>query len=276
MPLLSGLHHFLVYIDDCIVFGPNAQALDQVVKDLRTCPQQFTVEDQGDVGDFLGIRIKKKKDGSIHLSRPQLIDSIIQDLHLQPGSNSKSTPSVTSTLLYKDTDGPDMQPEFHYRSVIGKLNFLENSTRPDISVSIHQCAGFSEAPKKSYTEAVKWIGRFLLATRDKGIFIHPNKSRQFDYWMDADFTGNWHQADAHSDPMTPESRSDWIVRFAGAPITWGILDANHHGNVNHRGGLHRPLNQPKGGYSADRDPHGSTSAWRAHRRFAAQGTLHCF
>ena len=81
---------FLVYFDDCIVFGPNAQALDQVVKDLRTCPQQFTVDDQGDVGDFLGIRIKKQNDGTIHLSQPQLIDSIIQDLHLQPGSNTKS------------------------------------------------------------------------------------------------------------------------------------------------------------------------------------------
>ena len=81
---------FLVYFDDCIVFGPNSQALDQVVKDLRTCPQQFTVDDQGDVGDFLGIRIKKQNDGTIHLSQPQLIDSIIQDLHLQPGSNTKS------------------------------------------------------------------------------------------------------------------------------------------------------------------------------------------
>ena len=46
---------FLVYIDDCIVFGPNTQAFDQVVKDLRSCPQQFTVDDQGDVGDLLGI-----------------------------------------------------------------------------------------------------------------------------------------------------------------------------------------------------------------------------
>ena len=211
---------FLVYIDDCIVFGPNAQALDQVVKDLQACPQQFTVNDQGDVGDFLGIRIKKNKDGSIHLSQPQLIDSFIQDLHLQPGSNSKSTPSVTSTLLHKDTDGPDMQPEFHYRSVIGKLNFLEKSTRPDISVSVHQCARFSEAPKKSHAEAVKWIGRYLLATRDKGMVIHPNKSRQFDCWVDADFAGNWCQADAHSDPMTAKSRSGWIVCFAGAPITW--------------------------------------------------------
>ena len=51
---------FLVYIDDCIVFGPNDQALDQVVKDLRTCPQQFTVDDQGDVGDFWGYELSGK------------------------------------------------------------------------------------------------------------------------------------------------------------------------------------------------------------------------
>ena len=128
---------FLVYIDDCIVFGPDADAIDQVVKDLRSCPQQFTVDSQGDVGDFLGIQIKQLADGSIHLSQPQLIDSIIQDLPLQPSSNPKPTPAVTTTLLHKDTDGPDMQPEFHYRSVIGKLNFLEKYTRPDISVSVH-------------------------------------------------------------------------------------------------------------------------------------------
>ena len=119
---------FLVYINDCIVFGPDAQAIDQVVTDLCSCPQQFTVDDQGDVGDFLWIQIKRQTDSSIHLSQPQLIDSITKDLRLQPGSNPKSTPAVTSTLLHKDTNGPDMQPEFHYHSVIGKLNFLEKST----------------------------------------------------------------------------------------------------------------------------------------------------
>ena len=114
---------FLVYIDDCIVFGPNAKAIDQVVTDLWSCPQQFTVDDQGDVGDFLGIQIKRQEDGSVHLSQPHLIDSIIKDLHLQPDSNHKTMPAVTSTLVHKDTDSPNMQPEFHYRSVIGKLNF---------------------------------------------------------------------------------------------------------------------------------------------------------
>ena len=210
----------LVYIDDCIVFGPTAQAIDQLVTDLRSCPQKFTVDDQGDVGDFLGIQIKRQEDGSVHLSQPHLIDSILNDLHLQPDSKHKTTLAVTSSLLHKDTDGPNMQPEFHYHSVIGKLNFLEKSTRPDISVSVHQCARFSESPKKSHAEAVKRIGQYLLATRDKGIIIHPNKSRQFDCWVDADFAGNWHQADAHSDPMIAKSHSGWIVRFAGTPITW--------------------------------------------------------
>ena len=113
-----------------------------------------------------------------------------------------------------------MQPEFHYRSVIGKLNFLEKSTRPDISISIHQCAQFSESPKKSHAEAVKHIGRYLLAMQDKGLIIHPKKDWHFDCWVDADFAGNWRQADAHIDPMMSKSRSGWIVRFAGIPITW--------------------------------------------------------
>ena len=46
---------FLVYIDYCLVFGPDKRSIDAVVKDLRACSHRFTVDDQGDIGDFLGI-----------------------------------------------------------------------------------------------------------------------------------------------------------------------------------------------------------------------------
>ena len=163
---------FLVYIDDCIVFAPTDKAIDQVVKDLRACSRRFTVDDQGDVGDFLGIQVQKQDDGSILLTHPQLIDSIIKDLHLQACSNGKKTPSVMTSLLHKDSDGPEMTPDFHYRSVIGKLNFLEKSTCPDISISVHQCARVSENPRKSHAEAVKRIGRYLFAHEGQRI-DHP-------------------------------------------------------------------------------------------------------
>ena len=211
---------FLVYIDDCIVFGPDNRSIDAVVKDLRACSHGFTVDDQGDIGDFLGIQVQKLSDGSIKLTQPQLIDDIIKDLHLQSGSNTEKTPAVPTQLLHKDTEGAEMTPDFHFRSVIGKLNFLEKSTRPDISVSVHQCARFLEHPKRSHAEAVKRIGRYLLATRDRGLIIRPNEQRLFECWVDADFAGNWLKRDAPVDPMTVKSRSGWIIKFAGAPITW--------------------------------------------------------
>ena len=99
---------FLVYIDDCIIFGPNGPSIDAVVADLRACSHRFTVDDQGDIGDFLGIQVQKFPDGTIQLTQPQLIDAILKDLHLQSGSNAKKTPAVPNNILHKDTDGPDM------------------------------------------------------------------------------------------------------------------------------------------------------------------------
>ena len=129
-------------------------------------------------------------------------------------------PSVTTSLLHKDTDGPEMTPDFQYCSVIGKLNFLDKSTRPDISISMHQCTRFSENPKRSDAEAFKRIGHYLLSSCDQGLIIRPYILWHFDCWVDADFAGNWHQHDAHIDPMTSKLRSGWLVKFAGVPITW--------------------------------------------------------
>ena len=117
--------------------------------------RQFTLEDQGNVKDFLGIQVKKYPDGTIHLNDPQLFDLILNDLHLQENSYPKETPTLSTHILHKDADGEDMKPEFHYHSIIGKLNFLEKLTRPYISYVVHQCACFSVTLKKSHTEAVK-------------------------------------------------------------------------------------------------------------------------
>ena len=155
---------FLVYIDDCIVFGPNEQSINKVVTNLHACSLNFTIDDLGDIGDFLDMQAQKLEDGSIMLTQPQLIDFIIKDLHLQGRSNPKKTPAVTTKLLHKDASGPKMTPDFHYRSVIGKLNFLEKSTCPDISVSMHQCGRFSECPKQIHAKVVKHIGHYLLDT----------------------------------------------------------------------------------------------------------------
>ena len=163
--------------------------------------------------------MEQRTGGRLKLSQPQLIASIVKDLHLQDNTNGRSTPS-TQQLLHKDPEGAPMNKEFHYRSVIGKLNFLEKSTRPDISFIVHQCARFSEQPKQSHQLAIKRIGRYLKETAKKGYYMKPDPKKSFECWVDSDFAGNWFQPHAAHDPMTSKSRSGWIITYAGCPITW--------------------------------------------------------
>ena len=212
---------FLVYIDDCLLLSPLDKLIDQGIHDLRKAEPRFNMEDQGTVNDFLGIQVKHKENGEITLTQPQLISSILNDLNLNKNNvHTRATPSLSTILLHKDASGRSMSNEFNYRSVIGKLNFLEKSTRPDIAYAVHQCARFSADPKQSHADAVKRIGRYLKGTPNVGITLRPDTQQSFQCWVDADFSGNWRPEGAQHDPMTAKSRSGWIIRYAGCPITW--------------------------------------------------------
>jgi hypothetical protein len=139
---------------------------------MRKIGLKLTVD--GDVSDFLGVKIKHESDGMIHLTQPQIIDNILHDLHLKADNiKTRQTPAAVTTILRRHTNSDAFDEHFNYRSVIGKLNFLEKSTRPDISCATHQCARFAANPKKEHGKAVEWLCRYLAATRDKGIILKP-------------------------------------------------------------------------------------------------------
>ena len=104
-----------------------------------------------------------------------------------------------------------MTNELNYGSVIGKLNFLEKSTHPDIAYAVHQCTHFSADPKQSHANAVKHIRRYLKGTPRKGITLRPDTQQSFQCWVDADFAGNWKPEGAQHDPMTAKSHSRWTI-----------------------------------------------------------------
>jgi hypothetical protein len=89
--------------------------------------------------------------------------------------------------------------------VLGKVNFLEKSSRPEIAYAVHQCARFSNNPKQSHANALKYLWRYLMATKDKGLILRPDVSKSFEVHVDCDFAGNWVKEDAMTDPSTPPS-----------------------------------------------------------------------
>ena len=195
----------LVYVDNCILMGTMDAVINEAVHALISSKQNFTIKDEGVVSNFLGVRIDCSDDSMFMLTQPQLIDSIIEELNMKDNTKPRAVPACSSKLFHKDTDRESVKVNFHYHSVIGKLNFLNKSTHPDISVSVHQCAQFQDNPKKSHLQAVRTIGCYLVGTRDKDIMMRLDYTKSFECWEDAHLAGNWYEPRAAKDPMTAKS-----------------------------------------------------------------------
>ncbi len=57
---------------------------------------------------------------------------------------------------------------------------------------LHQHALYSSQPSALHELAVKCIGHYLLATKEKALILHPTNSFKLDMFVDADFAGMWH------------------------------------------------------------------------------------
>jgi Reverse transcriptase (RNA-dependent DNA polymerase) len=207
----------IIYTDDTIVTGASAKDIDQAINDISTI---FEITRKDTVDDFLGVKITRdEQNKTVTLTQPQLISSILQDLKLGEHSNPRPLPALVDFILYRFTNEPDHAETWHYRSIVGKLNYLEKSTRPDLAYAVHQCARFSETPKESHSKAIKHIGRYLLGTRTAGLIYQP-KHESLVCYCDADFSGNWNQSIAADDVSTARSRTGYIIFYAGCPVVW--------------------------------------------------------
>ena len=212
----------MIYTDDGIFCAPNLSDIEKAFKDLTRKHGDypaFRMTDEGDLSDYLGVKIEQLPNGTIKLTQPHLIKQILADLGFNERTGSKATPAASTVKLHRDTYGKAFDEEWHYRSIIGKLNFVEKSTRLDLAYSVHQCARFSADPKDSHAKAVKRIGKYLHGTRDKGLILNP-KDHSFNCWVDADFVGNWNRVTAEVDPSTAKSRTGYVITYAGCPIVW--------------------------------------------------------
>jgi len=144
---------YVLYTDDSILVGPDNNELDAIVNDMKRIGLKLTIE--GSIDDFLGVNIERRDDGTFNLTQPHLIDTILKEMRLHSDNVSvKTTPAAVSAILKRDSDGIAFDGHFNYKSIIGKLNFLEKNTRPDISHAVHQAARFSADPKQSHGKAV--------------------------------------------------------------------------------------------------------------------------
>ena len=74
-------------------------------------------------------------------------------------------------------------------------------------------------PRLSHEQALKQIGRYLKATRDRGLILRPSSDLKIDAFPDADFAGLYGY-EKISNPEVVKSRTGFLMNVCECPVVW--------------------------------------------------------
>jgi len=89
-------------------------------------------------------------------------------------------------------------------------------------MAVHQCAQFCTNPRAIHKLAVNRMIRYLYATKNKCIIMHPSSQLSLDMYVDSDFAGMWQREHTHLRDNVL-SRTCYIIFFGGCPIPLASL-----------------------------------------------------
>ena len=221
-PCVFLRHNMIIitYVDDCILLSPKRAVIDEFISSLQNGKENFVFTDEGTMERYLGVEIQKLADNSgFSLTQPFLIERILQAAEIDLRMTKDRPVPVVGPLLCRDEEGPDRKHDWNYRTLTGMLGYLQLTSRPDISMAVHQCSRFNNDPKLSHEKTIKRICKYLLGTMDKGIIYRPNPALGLECHVDADFAGEWSSGD-RANQEAVLSRTGFAISYAGCPIFW--------------------------------------------------------
>ncbi len=209
---------FMVYIDNGIFSGKDDNQLKQVIQEIQGTG--LKIKDQGHPADYDGVKIKNMRDGSYGFTQHALINAIIKDINLTDAKVKPVPPAKMSMPLHAFKDAPSFNLNFNYCSVVGKLNYLTQTSRSDIMYATHQIAKYSSDLREPHGEAILYLVQYLKKARDLGVCFKPQLDKGFECYCDVDFSGNWNKSFADVNPSTSKSCSGWVEFYTSFPIIW--------------------------------------------------------
>nr|GEV93430.1 putative ribonuclease H-like domain-containing protein [Tanacetum cinerariifolium] len=169
-----------IYVND-IIFGATNKDLCKSFEKLMK--DKFQMSLMGELTFFLGLQVKKKKDGTV-ISQDKYVAEILRKFGLTK-EKSASTPIDTEKPLLKDPDGEDVDVHT-YRSMIGSFMYL-TSSRLDIMFAVCVCVRFQVTPKASHLHAVKRIFRYLKGKAYLGLWYPKDLPFDLVAYSDSDY-----------------------------------------------------------------------------------------
>lgn len=223
----------LLYVDDILIISSSSETV-QAVKDL--IKNRFEIKDLGEANWILKIHIRRFKHG-IFLCQSTYTTSILKEHDLWETSEKswKRTPMETNWKHDESSPELDGARVTEYVSLIAKLIYLSQITRPEITFAVNTLAQFQKTPREHNWIALVRICRYLRKTFDWGLYYQKDKGSSVIVFtrddtevnLTAPFmefqegTGPELSADAsYAEEYDRKSRSAYAFMIFGCLVSW--------------------------------------------------------
>jgi hypothetical protein len=205
--------YLALFVDDILLAYHKLEVIKKVQSDLS---QFWKTKNLGPVKKFLGLSITRDYlNKSIHLSQTELLKECLKTAQLSD-CNPAVTPFEHDIKLQKATSTDQTltnEEKELYQSIVGKLFYVSNNTRPDLCTAVSLVSSYVSKPTAAHMAAVKRILRYCQGTITHGIQLggENNALPLLIGYSDADWAG---------DIDTRRSRTGYTFHIGSGCITW--------------------------------------------------------
>ncbi|KAJ1044802.1 hypothetical protein NDA10_002430 [Ustilago hordei] len=172
----------VIYVDDTLVIAPR---LETVLKVKKQIGQRWKMEDSGYIDQVLAKHLDKR-------TKPTMV----------PMQSIPEGTLVASAAQQKE-----------YPVIVGKLLWVANSTRPDLSLTVGVLARHMREPSQEHYQAAQRVLRYLESTRQVGLVYRASESQEP---LVAHSDANW----ASDATIQRRSTSGSVALVYGNPVAW--------------------------------------------------------
>ena len=224
MPTPNGSRHEKIivgtYVDDLCTLYTYDDEHSLYALFAKQLQERFSVEDEGDLHDLLGIEFRFESDGCIVLHQQTYVEKLAADFFPDgvPATAQANKPPCDTTLPLHVAEAMSLTDEIdgallkRYQSLVGALLYCSGNTRPDVAFAVGMlCRAMSRPTPELHADALRVLG-----------YLYRNRHLGLRY-----------QADQL--PLAGQSDSDWSVKhsttgwhftYSQAVISWGSKKQN--------------------------------------------------
>ena len=197
----------VIYVDDTLIIAPKIETVKKIKDEIG---KRWKMEDGGDVSHFLGIKISRDRAArTMDLEQTSYVKQLLEE-HLDKRKRKSSVPLQDIPVPITVASAAERK---EYPQIVGKLLWLSNGTRPDISQAVGILARYMTQPSKEYFDAAQKVLQYLDQTKDIRLQYSGNSGQSL---LAAHSDANW----ASDATAQRKSSSGSAVFVHGNLVAW--------------------------------------------------------